>query len=1268
MRFLKTVSVSLFFICLFFAGATTASAATRTISDSGGNWNDPATWVEGEIPTSSDDVVATATSGDLTINIAAAARSVNLTDYTGTLTHNAGITLSIGSSTPGPDNVALYFPTDGWTYTVGSTMSQIHFVSTSVTQQTITTGSKTIGSITFNGSGSYQLQDDIVLSGNFVYEDGSSFDTNEKSITLTDGGTFNGGGQTYDEVILNGSSVIVSGTNTFGNLTRNGGDVRTAAISFSADQTIMGTLTLSGDSSINRLIVRSSTIGTPVTLTAGAVEASNVDFRDIVGAGDADWDLSEISGLSGDAGGNSGITLTDPATQTWQGTNGGNWSDSSKWTSRVPLPQDDVIVNVTFSASQTIQADMPRLGKTIDFTGTGGNPTFNLSSTSAPEVYGSLILVPEMNVTMPSSSLGFYGRDSYTFASQGKTFSSIVVNMPEGTLTLDGDLTVGTTNTFTLNYGTFTTGSYNFTTGNFASTQAGTRHIDFGTGIWTITGDTGNVWNTATSNSLTITRGNNVRVTGTGNRNILSASSVGLEANSIDFSFIGSSGTITLSNNSRLHNLDMSQFSGTFTIGSNNIIYGDLIVGETTTVSSSNNTLTFGASSDTQRITTNNVTLDFPVTFAGISGTFELQDDFTLGATRALTFSMGNFNANDKNITVGNVVSTSTTARTLTMGSGTWELTGETGIIWNMTTSDTVEVIPGTSKIILSGTLTATRSFAGGNKTYYDFENATIGNYALVITGSNTFNYFKINPGRIQRFTNGTTTTVTNFDAIGTEEDPIVINSSPISPSTHNLVKVGGGIVSADWLNISNSSASPANTWYAGVNSINTTNNSGWIFSNPSVVPNIPTDLEVANLMADEYVNSPTPEFSFSVSDDDEEDELRYHFQLATDNDFESLVTDYISELGEQGERSYQTGQNTGEYLVGEEGQELDEGTYYWRVSAIDEHELEGDWAVGISFTVDFTPPSAPGVPTTDSPTTSTTQEWVWEEATDAISGIAYYAWRVINAATFDPVTNGITNSLSAVTDLGVGIYNFYVKAFDNAGNEGEESEGELTVVSPLSPTPTSLPTNNNSNASSSAPSAPSCGDSQPAGTPDLFQIDVNSTQATLYFTPVSDADRYYISYGNGTGTGQYGIEFTTGATSGVISYTVNALSSNTQYSFVVRGGNGCQPGGWSNTLTIKTGSSVNSGTSYFKDFASRVLSVFPRAVTNAGSGSNVLGAKTVTPSVKGCHDYTVRSGESLWNIAAEQLGSGSKYTEIMQSNNLSSTLLRTGQTLKIDC
>jgi hypothetical protein len=68
--------------------------ATRTISNAGGNYNAVGTWVEGIIPTSADDVVFTATSGNLTVNVVSVCKSINFSLYTSTITFNNNLNVS----------------------------------------------------------------------------------------------------------------------------------------------------------------------------------------------------------------------------------------------------------------------------------------------------------------------------------------------------------------------------------------------------------------------------------------------------------------------------------------------------------------------------------------------------------------------------------------------------------------------------------------------------------------------------------------------------------------------------------------------------------------------------------------------------------------------------------------------------------------------------------------------------------------------------------------------------------------------------------------------------------------------------------------------------------------------------------------------------------------------------------------------------------------------------------------------------------------------
>ena len=91
------------------------------------NWNTAGNWSDG-VPTADDDVVLGAGDQAMTINADAVCRSFDASAYDNTITHNAGITLTIGDATAGAGNKALAFNA-GMTYTLGSgTTSAISFI------------------------------------------------------------------------------------------------------------------------------------------------------------------------------------------------------------------------------------------------------------------------------------------------------------------------------------------------------------------------------------------------------------------------------------------------------------------------------------------------------------------------------------------------------------------------------------------------------------------------------------------------------------------------------------------------------------------------------------------------------------------------------------------------------------------------------------------------------------------------------------------------------------------------------------------------------------------------------------------------------------------------------------------------------------------------------------------------------------------------------------------------------------------------------------
>jgi hypothetical protein len=123
------------------------------------------------------------------------------------------------------------------------------------------------------------------------------------------------------------------------------------------------------------------------------------------------------------------------------------------WTSRVPLPQDNATISSAFAASQTITLDMPRLGKSINFTGTTGSPV--LANSVANVIYGSLTMATGMTHS-GTNRLTFAGRSaSYTITSAGATFTQqVTTNAVSGTYTLRDALSTSRTLTGALTLGT----------------------------------------------------------------------------------------------------------------------------------------------------------------------------------------------------------------------------------------------------------------------------------------------------------------------------------------------------------------------------------------------------------------------------------------------------------------------------------------------------------------------------------------------------------------------------------------------------------------------------------------------------------------------------------------------------------------------------------------------------------------------------------------------------------------------------------------------
>lgn len=293
----------------------------------------------------------------------------------------------------------------------------------------------------------------------------------------------------------------------------------------------------------------------------------------------------------------------------------------------------------------------------------------------------------------------------------------------------------------------------------------------------------------------------------------------------------GSGGTITTNDGEGYCHDFTSNTGHTYTIHQNNgglSIYGSSIFESGLTIEI--DTSFYPTVEET--ITTNSCN------FYGVSiygpGTLTLQDDLTLTG-HTFYQDNGTFDANDHNITTDRCEFYADTGYTPTvyMGSGTWETTGDDTAVWEIdeNNGEVVIIYQETSTIKITGAGIVGLSFYGGDKTYNNIW-LTV---TAFIAGSNTFNDFKIDAGLNIIFDHPSTQTLSSFTATGTSGNEITLDT--YDGTNQFTLSKSSGVVSCDYLNLSNSNATGGATWYAGSHSVDTTNNDGWIFGTVSPFP-----------------------------------------------------------------------------------------------------------------------------------------------------------------------------------------------------------------------------------------------------------------------------------------------------------------------------------------------------------------------------------------------------------------------------------------------
>ena len=698
------------------------------------------------------------------------------------------------------------------------TIFQLVSIGTATRSISLNASTITLGNINLNATG-------------LTWNAGTSSIVNNQSGNVT----FNGAGQTFYDYSATGAfySLPITGANTFHNLSFPAWVQNGKQVSFDSNITVTGTLTCPVSGTIvggYRNFLASATIGTPITITAAAVSLTDVDFRDIVGAGAASWSGTRL----GDCGGNSGITFPAAKTvymvgttqTTFQAALFSTTSGGSTSTANFPLPQDTAIINNnSISSGQTLTLFAAQYGN-LDFSGLTNTITLSTNSVNGTiGFYGNFTGSSSITSGATAYGINFQNRTAKTFTSAGITFNCpfAINTVAASSLQLLDNVT--TTAATTLTQGTLDLNNKTLTALTWSSSNSNTRSILFGTGKISVNGTGASLFAMSTATNFSYTGTSTVEI----NNATATASTVNMssatESQALNFNIISGSYALTLTN---AKNVNFTGFTGSL-VNSTRTIYGNLTLVSGMSVTAGTSITTFGATSGTQQITSATQTLDFPVTINGIGGTVQLVDALTVGATRAVLLTNGTFDANGQNVSIGTFASTAQGPRTIAFGSGTWSVSGAT---FNVSNSSGMTV---TGSGILSMTSASAKAFTGG---YVNGKWPTLrqgGAGALTVTANAGGVYFANMTNNTQPATVTYTVSLQYiydaFSLAGTSGNLITINSST-SGTKALLNLVSGRVASSNYLSIQDSYAEPTTTtWYAGANSTNVSGNVGWIFT-----------------------------------------------------------------------------------------------------------------------------------------------------------------------------------------------------------------------------------------------------------------------------------------------------------------------------------------------------------------------------------------------------------------------------------------------------
>ncbi|MFL5753122.1 MAG: T9SS type A sorting domain-containing protein [Bacteroidia bacterium] len=339
-------------------------------------------------------------------------------------------------------------------------------------------------------------------------------------------------------------------------------------------------------------------------------------------------------------------------------------------------------------------------------------------------------------------------------------------------------------------------------------------------------------------------------------------------------SFNGAGQSVTINSTGTCKNMDWTGVTNNpnMVINSSITIYGSLIL-DPGMVTSGGAAIYFSSTSAGNAITSAGHTFPNDVYFNGVSGSWTLNDNFSVATPNAISVSNGTLNTNNKNITTGTFICNSGNARTLNLGSSSITINGSgfdaSGANLNLNAGTSTVNFTSASATLTGGSQAFNDinfSFISGNQflnggVYYnkvifagasainspsaivfssvDFQAATTinnGNCTFgkatfsdnaTIAGNNVFDTLIFSAGKTYTLYTAASIQTINLKAqmIGNCSQPIILKTS--ASGTTAGFNSTSAVINADYLKMQDITAGGGASFVAN-NTIDMGNNSGW--------------------------------------------------------------------------------------------------------------------------------------------------------------------------------------------------------------------------------------------------------------------------------------------------------------------------------------------------------------------------------------------------------------------------------------------------------